>query len=346
MLKKLAQALKEAEHPQAPFGGCLVYGEDPLLYDHLARGLKALAARGRTLESCDCSSLGFADFLVSTAAPSFFAVNKVVHLTKLSAWPRADQERFVAWLKDGAVSGPIDYLFITDRRLAGNRFPVTALKKVLVCLKSARPRPQEAVAWLQSRLPRLEVRAAPGVLRQLVDLHEGNLALIERELEKMALYVGSGGVIEMTTVELLGADSGGGNIFKFCDYVGGGQVVPALQLLARLQGQRFEAVMIVGMLARQYRLLGRLNELEAQSGGRRPPRELACVLGVRDFALKRLAAQAAGLDAVAIARAFAILAAADRTLKRSGLPVDILLEQLVLDLCALKRSAGRNGGGR
>jgi DNA polymerase-3 subunit delta len=347
MLKELYQALKEAENPATPFQGCLIYGEDPLFYDHLGRGLRALSARGRTLETFDCAGGSFQDFLVSAAAPSFFASHKIVHLLKLPAWNRSEQERLLAWLKEDAASGPVDYLFVEGRKLIGNRFPVTSLKKHLKCLKSGRLRPREAVAWLRSRLKRLEAQASDDILYELVALHEGNLSLIEGELEKLALYVGPGGRIDRRVVERVGADSGGGNIFKFCDFLGLGQPVPALEILDRLQQNRVKGVSILGLVARQYRLLCRLRECEiSPRPDRTQERRLAKELGVQDFVVRNLLPQLEGIDRSFFARAFAILSRVDRALKGSGIPEEILLSQMVLNLCALKERPGRSGDSR
>lgn len=334
MLDRLRQILRQAADPASPFGGCLVYGQDDFLHDSLNRGLQSLVERGRTLEKYDCSQISFEDFLVTAAAPSFFASEKIVLLLNFSSWNRSEQEKLLAWLKDSASSSPVAQLFITSRKLAGNRFPVSSLKKLLPVFKSAKPKPAELSRLAARYLQRLEVKAVPRVLEELVRLHDGNLALVERELEKMALYVGPGGTIDSRVVERLGVDGGSGNIFKFCDALCEGRTVVALEILGALVRARVEALVILAMVARQYRLLARAASPENR---RLVEGDLARALKVQPFVARKLKQQLRGRNNRGWSAIFTLISWADRQLKFSKLPPAVVLEDLVLRLAEPKQ---------
>ncbi len=343
MLDRLRQVMRNAANPDSPFGGCLVYGKDDFLYTYLDRGLRLLVERGRTLERYDCGQVPFRDFLVTAAAPSFFAADKIVHLENFSAWSRKEHEKFIAWLERDAAPGPVSWIFISSRKLTGNRFPLTSLKKLLTVIKSDRPRrPAEAARLLAPRLRKLQVEVAPRILEELVELHDNDLLMVEQELEKMSLYVGPGGCIDQAVVELLGVDGGSGNIFKFCDALSEGRTVAALEILHAILRARVEALLIIALVARQYRLLLRAadpacRKLSAEA--------LARELKVQPFVARKLKQQVAGRPPRQWSRVFARLSQVDKQLKSSKLPPAIILEQLVMDLsCDHHRQ--RDGGQR
>ncbi len=334
MLKLLRQAFAAAAAATDPFGSCLVYGKDAYLHEQLARGLKTLGSQGHTLEIYDCAKLPFQDFIVTVAAPSLFASRKIVHLCNLDAYREADCRKLIAWIDEEAVGSSIGYLFLSSYKFVGNRFPVTTLKKKILTIKSDKPKKHEVVAFLRQRLARLEVRPVAGVLEQLVELHDANLSLLECEIEKLGLYVGPGGRLDKKVVERLGVDGGGSNIFKFCDALGERKVVVALQHLDALFRARTEPLLILAMVARQYRLICRAATLKK---GKTSPEQLAKDLKVMPFVAGKLINQSRGVDAGVCAAAFAVIHEVDMGIKSSRLPLPVLFQEMVFKLTRIGR---------
>ncbi len=334
MLKSLEKALYAADDSNAPFGCCLLYGEERYPHGFLKRGLAWLVDRGHTLEVYDCSQVSLQDFLVTATAPSLFAQRKIVHLSNLDSYQKADLEKLLAWIETlPEANSIVTHLFLSSFKLNGRSILVSRLKKKYITVKSEKLKPAEVIQRLLKRAQAASVGVDRRVLEALVHLHEANLPLLEQEFEKMALYVGSGGKIDHAVVDLLGVDGGGGNIFAFGDAVCEGRVVPALTILDALQRARTEALVIVAMVARQYRLLSRATSLEYRGVG---ASSLASALKVPPFVAKKLANQAKRLRPKACAQAFAVLRDADLAIKTSKLPKTIILERMVLKLAALK----------
>ncbi len=333
MLKSLEKALYVAADSNAPFGCCLLYGEERYPHGFLSRGLNWLVKRGHTLEVYDCAQLTLQDFLVTATAPSLFAQHKIVHLANLDSYQKADLEKLLEWINTLPESGSITYLFLSSFKLNGRSILVSRLKKKYITVKSEKIRPADVTQRLLKRAQKAGVTVDRRVLEALVHLHESNLPLLEQELEKMALYVGSGGKIDQAVVDLLGVDGGGGNIFAFGDAVCEGRVVSALTILEALQRARTEALLIVAMVARQYRLLSRATAPEFRGVA---SSSLASALKVPPFVAKKLANQAKRLSPAVCAEAFTVLRDTDLAIKTSKLPKTIILERMVLKLAALR----------
>ncbi|MBN2809140.1 MAG: DNA polymerase III subunit delta [Deltaproteobacteria bacterium] len=335
MLKTLEKALyAAADSSSGPFGCCLLYGEERYPHGFLQRGLNWLVERGVTLEVYDCSQISLQDFLVTAASPSLFAQRKIVHLINPDSYNKADLEKLLAWIETLSASDLVTYLFLSSFKLDGRSLLVSRLKKKFIVIKSEKLQPADVVPRLLKQAQSAAVEVDRRVLESLVHLHEANLPLLEQEFAKMALYVGPGGRIDQAVVDLLGVDRGGGNIFAFGDAVCEGRVVPALTILDGLQRARTEALLIVAMVARQYRLLSRATAPEYRGVS---SSVLAAALKVPPFVAKKLAHQAKGMQPAACAAAFTVLRDADLALKTSILPKSIILERMVLKLVHLRQ---------
>jgi DNA polymerase-3 subunit delta len=209
-------------------------------------------------------------------------------------------------------------------RLKKNKFQV---------VKSDKIRPREVEERLEKRIQSADVTIDGRVLNALVRLHEANLTLLEQEVDKMTLYVGPGGGIDYKVVDLLGIDGGGGNIFTFGDALSEGRFVDALIILDILKRARTEAILIIAMISRQFRLLSRAGSPEVSGLS---PAEMSKVLKVPPFVVKKLAQQAKRLSFRSYAEVFGILHDADVALKSSKLPKAIVLERVVLQIAALR----------
>ncbi len=333
MLKSLEKAIYAADDSKAPFACCLLHGEERYPHSFLSRGLAWLVERGHTLEVYDCAQTSLNDFLATATAPSLFSRQKIIHLLNLDSYQKTDLEKLLKWIETLPESDSVTYLFLSSFKLDGRSILVSRLKKKYITVKSEKMRPADVVQHLLKRAGKAGVAADRRVLEALVHLHEANLPLLEQELEKMILYVGVSGKIDQTVVDLLGVDGGGGNIFAFGDAVCEGRVVPALTILDALQRARTEALLIVAMVARQYRLLSRATAPEYRGVA---SSALASALKVPPFVAKKLAVQAKKLRPEACASAFAVLRDADLAIKTSKLPKSIILERMVLKLAALR----------
>ncbi len=337
MFNILEQALCQAADINAPFGCCLLYGEERYPYEFLQRGLGRLLKLGHTLEVYDAATVTLAELLAAVSAASLFAQQKIVHLKNPHVYQKKDLEKLLAWLEkqSGADSGSgiVTYLFMSSSKLDGRSILVSRLKKMAFqVVKSGKLKPFEVAGRLKKRAQAAKVAIDDRVIDSLVHLHEANLTLLEQELEKMVVYVGPGGRIDQKVVDHLGIDGGGGNVFTFGDALSEGRFVDALLILDILLRARTEALLIIAMIARQFRLLSRTASAEH---ARSSAADLAKSLKVPSFVAKKLVRQARRLSLSGYIEVFNILHNADIALKSSRLPKKIVLERVVLQIANL-----------
>lgn len=337
MLNSLEQALRQAADINSPFGCCLLYGEERYPYEFMQRGLAHLLKLGHTLEVYDAATVTLTEFLVSVSAASLFSQQKIVHLKNLHIYQKKDLEKLLVWVKKqvGADSGSgiVTYLFMSSSKLDGRSIMVSRLKKMaLEVVKSGKLKPFAVAGRLQQMTQAAKVAIDDRVIDSLVHLHEANLTLLEQELEKMVVYVGPGGRIDQKVVDQIGIDGGGGNVFTFGDALSEGRFVDALLILDILLRARTEALLIVAMIARQFRLLSRTASAEH---ARSSASDLAKSLKVPPFVAKKLVRQVTRLSLRGYAEVFSILHDADIALKSSRLPKKIILENVVLQIAKL-----------
>ena len=174
----------------------------------------------------------------------------------------------------------------------------------------------------------LDIR--PDVAHRLASASGGDRAVLARELEKFANYLDAAPdrpmPLDHEALDLLGADSGDGNLGRLVDAVLGGAGAAADEELARLGGEGIEGVPVVRALQRRLLMLA-----DARASGTLPR-------GVIWKEKDALEAQLARWDAPGIATAVARLAAAGRATMRPRGPGGIALDAALVEIA---RAAAR-----
>lgn len=198
------------------------------------------------------------------------------------------------------------------------------------------------VRWIKER-----VRAGGGQMSEravnlLATYCGGDLRALSHEIQKLMTYAGPGHLVDVAEVELLVSQVSEGNIFAFVDAIGTGNRKQALTYLHVLmeQGERPERIM--GMVARQVRLLLQAKDLTAR---RAAPDELARQLGLAPYPLRKITEQVRLFTLPVLELMHARVLEADLQIKTGLVDPDLALELLVAELAARARPASRPAGG-
>lgn len=119
--------------------------------------------------------------------------------------------------------------------------------------------------WLDEQCGAFGVKLTKEAKMKLIQLVGNNLALLVNELEKLALFVGEGGVIEAENVERLVAKSTEQNVFDLIDFLLNKRIGEALELFDELLTRKEEPIVLLALLGRQVRLLYQVRYL-SQTG--------------------------------------------------------------------------------
>jgi DNA polymerase-3 subunit delta len=205
---------------------------------------------------------------------------------------------------------------------------VQKIGRVIAC--SGPERPADVRRWIEARMAERKMRAATGVAATLFDLVGPDLDRLTLELEKLSLYLGERGELNVDDVAELVGQLRPRALYELTDAIGERRLGNALRVVAELSDQGQPPLALIGALANHFRRLLRARELRPLDAG-----EVQRKLGLHPFAAEKLVAQARRFD---LRRLRACLEAVHRTDEalKGGLPIGprLAIERLVLAVCA------------
>ncbi len=244
----------------------LVSGDEHLL---VAEALDAIreAARGRGFASRDLhvATAGFdwSALRDSSSNLSLFAERRIVELRLPTGKPgKAGSQAIVDLL--GYLGDDLLLIVVTPKldRSSQSAKWVKALESAGVELTIWPIGPRELPAWIGERMRQAGLQPERDAVTMIADRVEGNLLAAGQEIEKLRLLHGAGKV-SAEDVSKAVANSSRFDVFKLVDAALAGDAKRASRILAGLQAEGVEPVIVVWSLARELRTLTRLSELLA-----------------------------------------------------------------------------------
>lgn len=310
-IKQLENELKRGK----VYGAYLVTGSDVPRREQAVRLLEeALCAREMQqwgLVKVDAEETdGFAVFdLVST--PPFLGERRVVVVK--SAERLADDEALVPFVQDPpGFSTLILVAGAVDKR----KKLYQAIQKHGLVLEYEAPKDVDLERRVQEVARGLGLRLEREAVAALVEKAGGDLERIGRELEKLAHFAGPGGVVGRDEVEALAGESppvlGPYALFEYVDALTEGAGSVAMERLGRLIAAGQPPLVVLAMIARQFRLL-----LAAVAWKGERPEVMAGALGMKSsYPAKKAMGQAGNWPLVRIIEALEACAECDALMKR------------------------------
>lgn len=249
--------------------------------------------------------------------------------------PQSELDLLVPYLEDPCPSTCL--VIVADKLDGTRRFTKAAKKqKVLVdaqALKGGAVR-AFAVAEARARGHHLGGRAADALAEATGD----DLASIDDALERLSLYVGEGAAIEVDAIDACVSRVPTDTIWALVDAVAVRDTRAALAASSSLVAAREAPLRILAMVARQLRMVARMRQaLAAGLRGKDATKEA----GAPPFKARQLTQAARRFTAPQLGAAFHILSEADRAMKGSKVPAEVVLQDAVLSLCRSDRAVPR-----
>ena len=191
--------------------------------------------------------------------------------------------------------------------------------------------------WIYSWVNKKGGTIAPAAVTMLADLVGGNLGILVNEMNKLLIYA-AGCRIESEDVRSLVSYTNDTNIFRLVDTVLQRQPAQAMLLLQRLFDEGTVPSHIIGLLARQVRLLVMAKELMRQ---RTSSQEAQRRLGISDYPFRKTMQQAKGYSLEELDYFYRKLLDADlemktgrwKAIKNEKWENELILDILVTELC-------------
>ncbi len=160
----------------------------------------------------------------------------------------------------------------------------------------------------------------------------GNFPFLDSEMDKLSLYMGDNKRVSMTDIEECMSAPSQDNIFKLTDALAERKIDDALNTLDSLRNQGSPCLMVMGMIASNFRKL-----LMVRSGRDQRLRddEIMARAGIKSpWQLNKLTTQARKIPADLLKRIIFNLARADMRIKSAGLNDWHILEQELIGIIA------------
>lgn len=124
---------------------------------------------------------------------------------------------------------------------------------------------RELPAWINARMRRAGLEPDRDAVMLIADRVEGNLLAAGQEIEKLRLLLGEGKV-SADDISRAVANSSRFDVFKLVDAALAGDAKRVVKVLAGLQGEGVEPVIVVWAITRELRTLARLGDAVAAGG--------------------------------------------------------------------------------
>ncbi|UJF35039.1 DNA polymerase III subunit delta [Paenibacillus hexagrammi] len=241
-----------------------------------------------------------------------------------------DLERLIDYLKSPAEHSVI--IFTVDaEKLDERKKVVKSLKEKEAVIPFLSLSSEELQSWVVKQAQKLDFTFASGAADQLILYTGGNLQVLSAELEKISLYIGSGGVATEAVIDQLVARSTEQNVFILIEDIVNLRLDRAFVILEELLKQREEPIKIAALIARQFRIMLQVKELGKQGYSQQ---QMASQIGLHPYAVKIAEGQAKKYEANKLSVILARLADLDYQMKSGRIDKVLGLEMFLLQLAA------------
>ena len=244
----------------------------------------------------------------------FLGDKRLILIEKAPFFGGKCEERVLKYLEsymDNPISTNI-ILFAADKVDKRSRL-FKKIKKSGEVIELNNPRSYEVESIVREKISSLGLNFKNDAVSLLIQNTNGNLGVIEQELNKLSALSGEDTVITIDTIEKYVSSTVESNIFKFVDKLGDNDIEPALKLLKDLL--LLEPVpRVYFMVCRQFRLLNKVKML-VQDGCSQA--EISKKLKVPGFVAKKLMIQSKKFSLEELNNKMIELGELDYTLKTS-----------------------------
>ncbi|RLA89858.1 MAG: DNA polymerase III subunit delta [Deltaproteobacteria bacterium] len=313
----------------------LFYGEEEFLLrralERLQTGLRADDQQQSEKHILEAEDTSLAEVLSQARVPSLWGTRQLIVLYNADRYKAAELKPLGSYLDAPTPQTCLVLVAPGLKFKEVERHPYwRRLQEQEAALGFFRLKEAALPRWLEQEARRQGKVLPPAAAQRLIETVGDNLLELAQELEKLVLYMGAEKTITAPLVSQLTCASRSFTIFALVDALGQRRPEQALQILKRLLELGEPPLKILVMLARQLRLLLRLQDYQDAAT---PVEEQARRLGLPRGIVLKLQRQAAHFRVAELRSHLFNLHRADQGLKTSPLPPRLWLEKVILELC-------------
>jgi DNA polymerase-3 subunit delta len=263
-----------------------------------------------------------------------FGTGQLVIVHGVERWKKADCEALGAYLAD-PVAGSVLAL-VADEPPKDAALAQLVAKRGGEVLAYDVPKPKDPSVWVRSEFARLGAEASDDAARRLVEISGDDVALLEREVEKLAAWA-AGEQIGPGEVEELAVPQHDAPVWALADAWGSRDVARVLAACEAELEKDAEPFLIAVRLAAQVALV---RGVQALSDEGLAARDIAKQLKKHEFRVRKALGHAERYSRDELDAAVVRLAELDAALKgASRLSNELELERALIDITAAREAA-------
>jgi len=206
----------------------------------------------------------------------------------------------------------------------------TLVDKVGISIECKRLKDHLLPSWIPTRAKHYKKNISSAAAQKLVEDVGNNLAIIDKHLEKLSIYLSEKTTIDERDVDALVGVDRSRTVFELTDAVAQRNVAGALKILSQMLTHGEDSVRIISLLAWQIKRLWRAKQILKQGGDEH---KVTSELQVVPFFAKRFFEQVKLFAEEDLMKKHALLLETDVKSKTSSFGTQLLLELLVYNLC-------------
>jgi DNA polymerase III subunit delta len=222
-------------------------------------------------------------------------------------------------------------ILIVEETLDGGNVLVKAAEQHGKLIQSMLPKGATLDRWITQRAKTNDVKITTEATQLLTNFIGNNLRLLANEIDKLAMYVGTGKTIGAEDVRRLSAQVQEARIFDLTDALAQRNRKQALNILHDLLADGEPPLKLISTITSQVRSLLLVKEL-SQKGMRTP--QIASQLGLAPFIVDKSYRQVNNFSLTQLENVYHQLLETDAALKRSRLTPEMALDFLVVQFAS------------
>jgi DNA polymerase-3 subunit delta len=282
----------------------------------------------------DCTETSLTDILQDAETLPFLAEHRMVvarqayFLTgaKPAVKVESDPDALLSYLAHPPSYTSL-FLHVEADKLDERKKLVKALQEKAVVIPFLPLRDADLYGWVERRAVHYQAKIERPQAMKLVERTGSDLRLLDKELEKLALYAGgNGAVITDQMIEKLASRTLEQDVFALVEDVVAGRLESAFRTLYDCMKLGEEPIKLLALLARQFRLLLQV-KIWAPRGYSQ--QQLAGMLKVHPYAVKKAMEQARFFDETSLRRLLGELAEEDYRMKSGQVDKRLAIERFI-----------------
>ncbi|QRG69529.1 DNA polymerase III subunit delta [Brevibacillus choshinensis] len=187
-------------------------------------------------------------------------------------------------------------------------------------------RDADLYAWVERQADKFQASIDRPQAMKLVERVGSELRLLDKEVEKLALYVGNGGKITDQVIEDLCARTLEQDVFALIEQVASGRLDRALRMLYDCMKTGEEPIKLLSLFARQFRMLLQVRQLAPRGYSQQ---QIAGMIKMHPYAVKKAMEQARHFSEDSLKKLLLILAEEDFRMKSGQVDKRLALELFI-----------------